>query len=198
MGRQVFRIMDLPDRIVGFDGLPDNLLDGFELCRAEGFPRHWREWMGKIKKKIKIQPEKDPLTGQVRYYDPIDDEDCFFYLVDPSSNPSQEKWKQVISYVKQNVQEGFRLMDNIEEMAKPLAPNKSDGVSLEPEDVVIIPLIKPLIKIETISEPKVSNPKEIHVVKCDQCDVEFEGAYAKNAVRMHARKKHPKVEVASV
>lgn len=189
---QVFRIMGMPDKIIAFDELPERLLEGFELNKADGFPRHWKEFLGKKKRKIPIPPEKDFLTGQVRRFDPIIEEDYYFYLVDMLVNPVIERWKDVCEYVKQNVKDDFRLKEKIEDMAVPLASNKTDGVTLEPEDVVIIPLKKELEKliIEKKAEPV--------GVKCSQCDKEFDD---KRGLRMHTMKKHPlaeKKEVAPV
>jgi len=192
----VFRLMAMPDRVVAFDGLPENLLKGFERCRAEGFPRHWKEWMGKKKVTIPVPPEKDMLTGAVRRFDPIIDEDSFFYLVDWTSNPSTEAWKNVCDYARQNVPQEFRLKEKIEDMALPLAPNKTDGVSLEPEDVVVIPLKKTLIGVtsstETPTKQESSSSKQS--IQCQEpgCSYEAEGSYAKNSMRFHVNKKHKK------
>lgn len=186
---QVFRLMGMPDKIIAFDELPESLTKGFELCRADGFPRHWKEWMGKMKRITQIPPEKDLLTGQVRRFDPIVEEDSFFFLVDWTINSNEEKWKEISSYVRQNVSKDFRLADKLEEMALALADNKNDGVMLEPEQVVIIPLPKG----EQAAAPSSKN-EPVDVTKCPEegCKAEFEGKYAKNALRMHTQKKHKK------
>jgi len=197
----VFRLMSMPDRVIAFEGLPENLLKGFELCRAEGFPRHWKEWMGKKTRTIPIPPEKDIMTGAVRRFDPIEDTDCFFYLVDQTSNPSMEAWKMVCDFVRQNVSKEFRLKEKIDDMALPLAANKSDGVTLEPEDVVVIPIPR---AIELVTESGAPLKKEsikadepVKVLKCEVpgCTAEFEGSYAKNSMRWHVQKKHKPVAV---
>lgn len=197
---QVFRLMGMPDKVIAFDGLPENLLAGFELCRAEGFPRHWKDWMGKQRKVTPIPPEKDLLTGQVRRFDPIIDEDSFFYLVDWTSNPSTEKWKEVCEYVRQNVSKEVRLKDKIEDMALPLAQNKTDSVTLEPEDVVVISLQKETQALVSdsgtpIKKEPAKEEKHVNVLKCQEpgCTSEFEGSYAKNSLRFHIQKKHKKV-----
>jgi hypothetical protein len=194
---QCFRIMDMPDRVIAFDELPARLLQGFELCRADGFPRHWKEWLGKIDKVTNIPPEKDPLTGQIRRFEPIIEKDSFFYLVDWTLNPVVEKWKEVCDFVRQHVDKDIRLTEKIDDMAKPLAANKSDGVTLEPEDVPVIPIPiqyqekgKGLI-LNTVSSPQ---PKvDSSTLKCDAegCSYEAQGAYAKNSLRMHKMKRHP-------
>lgn len=193
---QVFRLMGMPDSIIAFDELPERLTNGFEMCRADGFPRHWKEWMGKRKKFTAIPPEKDLLTGQVRKFDPIVEEDAFFFLVDWTLNTNEEKWAEISDYVRQNVDKEVRLKEKIEQMAVPLAPNKTDGVTIEPEDVPIIPLQKGAEAIQ--DKPKLDSVP-IDTVKCPEkdCTYEAQGKYAKNAIRMHTQKKHKK-EPASV
>lgn len=192
---EVFRFMGMPDKVLAFDSLPENLLKGFELCRADGFPRHWKEWLGKKKKITKVSPEKDLLTGNVRYYDPIVEEDSYFYLVDWNLNQNDEQWKEVCNYVKKMAPKDFRLTDDLTELAKPLANNKTDGVSLEPEDVIVIPLVK---ESQTLTElpskvPALKDSKE-SILACSECNRAFEGPYGKNALRMHMMK-HKKEKV---
>lgn len=189
----VFRLMAMPDKVIAFDSLPERLLLGFEMSRADGFPRHWKEWLGKRKKVTMIPPEKDFLTGQVRRFDPIVEENFFFYLVDWTINSDEEKWKEICDYVRQHVSKDVRLKEKIEDMALPLAANKTDGVTLEPEDVPVIPLPK--------EEPGLINlnaGEPIQIIKCTEegCKAEFEGKYAKNALRMHRMKKHEKEKAA--
>lgn len=183
---QCFRLMNMPDRVIAFDALPERLVEGFELCRADGFPRHWKDWLGKVKKVTKIPPEKDFITGEVRRFAPIVEEESCFYLVDWTLKPIEEKWKEICDYVRQNVDKEFRLMEKIEDMAKPLADNKTDGVTLEPEEVVVIPLPKPLLTSDG-SELK-NVPRE--TFKCTEsgCKSEFD---TKQGVRMHKMKRHP-------
>lgn len=198
--RQCFRIMDMPDRVIAFDELPARLLEGFELCRADGFPRHWKEWLGKTKKITKIPPEKDFYTGQMRKFDPIIEEDYFFYLVDWTLNPVIEKWAEVCDFVRQHVDKDVRLKEKIEDMALYLAANKTDGVTLEPEDVPVIPIpIQYQEKNGSVissGDPliKKKEPKPSEFLKCGEegCLYEAEGVYAKQSIRMHKMKKHPK------
>lgn len=197
---QVFRLMGMPDKVIAFNDLPERLLEGFEMCSADGFPRHWKEWMGKQKKVTRIPPEKDLLTGQVRRFEPIIEEDAFFYLVDWHLGPVVERWAAVCDFVRAHVDKETRLKDKIDDMAVPLAGNKSDSVTLEPEDVPVIPI--PIEYQE--KEPKLASlvgnePKEIvpqgTIFKCPEygCGREFE---AKQALRMHTIKKHSKAKVA--
>ena len=201
---EVFRLMGMPDKVIGFDSLPADILRGFELCRAEGFPRHWKDFLGKKTITIPIPPERDQLTGTVKRFDPIIDEDSFFYLVDWTSNPSTEAWKSLCAYVHQNVDKDFRVKEKIEDMAIPLASNQTEGVTLEPEDMVVIPLPKEEKKI--IAEKPVKNDAPAktteaskNVLKCPDagCNYEAEGSYAKTSLRFHIQKKHKNVTAAA-
>lgn len=197
---QVFRLMGMPDKVIAFDELPERLLKGFEMCRADGFPRHWKEWLGKRELLTKIPPEKDPMTGLVRTFEPIREQDSFFYLVDWNLMPVIEKWKEVCDFVKQHVSKDVRLTDKIDDMAKPLAANKTDGVTLEPEEVVVIPI--PLefqeknVGLLTPSGQEIKKTSsETANCKYPDCSAGFEGPYATNALRMHVMKKHKKEPV---
>lgn len=192
---QVFRLVGLPDKVIAFDELPEDMVKGFELCRAEGFPKYWKNWMGTKKVIIKIPSELNPVTGERRSFDPIVDEDSFFYLVDWSIKPVVEKWRDIELYVRSNVSPEYRLTDKLEDMAKPLAANKTEGISLEPDDVVVIPIPKvvnlvdvPVVKKEIVKKP---------TIKCEEpgCDREFDD---KRGIRMHVMKKHPKKEEVAV
>lgn len=199
--RQCFRIMNMPDRVIAFDELPKRLLEGFELCPAAGFPRHWKEWLGKTEKITKIPPEKDFLTGQVRRFDPIIESDAYFYLVDWTLNPVMEKWKEVCDFVRQHVDKDVRLMEKLEDMALPLAANKTDGVTLEPEEVPVIPIPlqfqekTPVLAVPGL-HPMTAEEKKQGFIMCGEegCKYEASGPWAKNSIRMHKMKRHPKKE----
>ncbi len=199
---KVFRFMGMPDKVLAFDNLPDGYSNAFEFCRADGFPRHWKEWMGKIQKKTNIPPEKDLMTGQVRRFEPIIEEDSFFYLVDFNLKQNEEKWQETCDYIRRTVDKEVRLMDKIEDMAKPLGRDKSDSVSLEPEEVTVIKLPSdiPFI-IKNVPHGTIENKEEVkkepakEKIKCVEagCDKEFDD---KRGIRMHMMKKHPvKIEV---
>lgn len=189
---QVFRLMGLPDKVIAFESLPKRLLSGFEMNRADGFPRHWKEWMGKTERIVTVPPEKDPLTGAVRRFDPIIETDHFFYLVDWNLKPVEEKWNEICDFVRQHVDKETRLKENLNDMALPLAPNKTDSVTLEPEDVVVIPIP---IEYQEKDGEKSAPPVQALSVKCLEpgCTSSFEGQYARNALRMHAQRKHKAV-----
>lgn len=189
--RQVFRLMGLPDKVIAFDELPEDMVKGFELCRADGFPKYWKKWLGEKRIVTDIPSELNPVTGQRTKYEPFVEDDCFFYLVDWSIKPLVEKWKAIESYVRSKVAPEFRLTDKLEDMAKPLAANKTEGITLEPDEVVVIPLPKeaPLISARPIKE------KQIYKCQENGCDREFD---AKQGLLMHKMKKHPKKEESAV
>lgn len=194
---QVFRLMNKPDRVIAFDELPERLLEGFEMIRADGFPRYWKEWLGKRKKVIRLPNEIDPLTKTVVTHKPIIEDDAFFYLVDSGLEPVMEKWREVCDFVRQHVSKDTRLMDKIEDMAVPLASNQTEGVTLEPEDVPVIPIPNEN-EILAVSNRNGNNKKNSSIVtKCTEegCSAEFEGSYSKNALRMHMMKRHNKEKI---
>jgi len=192
---QVFRLMGMPDKVIGFDSLPESMVKDFEMINAAGFPRHWKEWLGTKNRTIKIAPEKDNFTGQMRTFEPIKETDSYFYIVDSMLNPCMEKWKDVLDYVKVNVKKDFVLRENIEEMAKPLAADKLSGVTLEPEDVVIIPLVdKTKIEPEVEKEEIKKEEVDFGSIKCEEegCLSTFTGKYAHNSYMLHLKSKHKK------
>lgn len=186
----VFRLMDMPDRVIAFENLPESMVTGFEMCRADGFPRHWKEWLGKRERKILVPSERDQFTGGIRKFDPIVENDFFFYLVDYTLRPIEEKWKDVCAYVKQNVSPEIRLKEVIDDMAIPLASNKTDGVSIEPEDVPVIKLRPEVAALVDAGEIEVKAEPDV-LYKCTEegCVSEYP---KKQGLKMHIMKKHPK------
>ena len=187
--KQVFRLMGMPDRVLAFDELPARLLVGLEMTRADGFPRHWKEWMGKTKRTIRVQQEKNPLTGQMTTYKPIEEEDCFFYLIDWNIRIQEDRWEEIKKYVKTHAPVDMRLPDKLEDLAVPLAKDKLEAVSLEPEDMPVIPLSPDISLVKPSGEP-VEKTSEIKMYKCEEkdCGREFDD---KRGIRMHRMKKHP-------
>lgn len=147
------RLMGMPDKIIAFDGLPDDLVQGLEMRAPDGMPRHWKDWLGSKKKVTKINPERDPYTGAVRVFNPIVEEGPFFYVVDEMLNHDREKWEAICDYVRRNAPKDFRLKDKIEDMAKPMAPDVRSEMKLEPEEVPVIPLGEALITKSAPPQP---------------------------------------------
>jgi hypothetical protein len=119
---QIFRLVvaGTVDRVLGFDSLPESILTGVRRGPASGFPRHWREFLGVKHGDTKAEP--------------------FFILDYSSRNADKEKWQEISSYVKRNVDPSVRLLDKLEAMAEPLAQDTQSDLTLEPEEVPMIPL----------------------------------------------------------
>ena len=122
---QVFKLV-LPgmcDRIIAFNQLPKDLYQGLKRGPVDGLPRYWRRW---FEQDLKHDFKKEPMP---------------FYVLDYMFvNSDKEKWGMITEYARKMCPDDFRLMDKLEEMAKPLAVNPQAEVSLEPEDVPVVPL----------------------------------------------------------
>lgn len=183
---QIVRLMGMPDKIIGFDELPEDLLETIEMRTQVSAPRHWREFMGVREKKTKVQPFVDPMTRQLVKCDPITEKGPFAWVIDWEINQDKDVWQNISNYVRRNAPESFRLLDKIEDMAKPLATSVSGEWSLEPEDMIVIPL-KKVVKEEPASV--VTLDKE-PLYKCEECGKEFD---KKAGLRLHKIKKHEKI-----
>jgi hypothetical protein len=171
---QVIRLVDMPDRLIAFDELPESMLDGIDMLPPTGLPRHWREFLGKRKKFIRILPERDPYTGQMRKFEPLVEEGPFFFVIDRTVNNDEEKWQEISNYVRRMTPKEFRLKDRIEDMAIPMAVDVKSELNIEPEQIPVIPLVK-----EVKEEPMVSAP----VIVKDEAKPVIESATATVPVR---------------
>lgn len=152
---QVFRLVEpgRVDRIIAFDELPKRLLTGVRKGTIEGFARHWWEFF-KIDKTA-----KDPKP--------------FYFLEHTMLNSDKERWQEICNYVRSATDKKVRLLDKIEEMAIPMAPDSYSQITVEPEDITdhaLIPIqaeeeevVKP-VKVEKKEEPLI-NTETITVVK---------------------------------
>lgn len=198
---QVFRLMGMPDKVIAFDELPKRLLDGLEVGRPDGLPRHWKSWLPNVKKVTNLLPERDPYTGQMRRFEPIIEEGPGFYMIDWVLNHDFERWQEIQNFVKQCAPKDFRLLDKLEDMAKPLADDHRSELKLEPEDVLVIPILpehqekQPAGLVDPAGKPVVAQKPEEPMLKCEDCGREFDG---KSALRLHRYKKHPAPEPAKV
>lgn len=127
---QVFKLVKAGsvDRLLGFDSLPDNVLTGVRRGTSAGWPREWRDFLGVKREDANPAP--------------------FYILEYITRNSDREKWQEICSYVKRNVDPAVRLLDKIEAMAKPAAPDSYTDVNLEPEDLVVIPFPSKTPKVE--------------------------------------------------
>lgn len=186
--KQLLRLVGMPDRLIAFDELPEDLLKDLDMQNEKSMPRYWREWIGNRTRTINIKSYVDPMTRKLIECAPLVEEGPFSWVVDWEINSNKDAWSMIAAYVRQNVQEGFRLMDKLEDMAKPMAPNVSESITLEPEEIVIIPLKK--VVVESNVKPSVpapaDAPKETSF-KCAECGKEFQ---SKQGVVLHRTKKH--------
>jgi len=186
--KQVLRLMGMPDKMIAFDELPADLLKDLEMQDEKAMPRYWREWIGKRTRTIEIKPYVDTMTRQLIKCAPLVEEGPFTWTVDWEINSQKDAWSAIQSYVRQNVADGFRLLDRLEDMAKPLAPSVNEQITLEPEDIVIIPLKKntPVEDDPTATTVRVATAEEAGF-KCQDCGKEFA---SKQGVLLHRTKKH--------
>lgn len=127
---QVFRLVDPGriDRILAFDSLPKEMLVGITRGSAAGLPMNWWNYL-EVKK-----TDKDARP---------------FYILDfRTINRDKEKWQEIGNYVRRSTDKNFRLLDNLYDMAKPMAADSYSSLDLEPEDVVVIPVPTEAERIE--------------------------------------------------
>lgn len=146
---QVFRLVKpgVVDTVIAFDELPEALVANVKRGVCAGFPRHWKEFLGVKANEPAAQP---------------------FYLLDyMSRNSDRERWGEIVSYVKRNVDPSVRMLDKVEAMARPLAQDAYSDLTLEPEEVPIIPLPKREPALVGADEPEPKRrgrkPKEVAV-----------------------------------
>jgi len=140
---QVFKLVlpGEPDRIIAFDELPDDLVKPLRRGPIEGFPRYWRKW---FETEAKHDFKKDPKP---------------FYILDYKFiNKDKETWGKIQEYCRKMTPDGFRLMDQLELMGKHLAPDSTSELTLDPDDIPIVPLHKVEI-VDQKPEPRRSKEK---------------------------------------
>jgi hypothetical protein len=133
------------DKVMAFDELPKDLLEGVRTYAPHGFPRHWKQWLKDVGSKTKIKYEVDGKKMER-------EEECFFGIEYVTINKDKERWQEIVGYVRRNCDPSIRLLDKFEDMAKPLAPDSMQPLSLEPEEVPIISIKKALVLDEDKKE----------------------------------------------
>lgn len=157
---QVFRLVESghPDKIIAFDSLPERLLEGLEMREPTGLPRHWAAFLGKQKRYIKGSMEKMPdgttkRIGEETTWGP------YFYILDYKEiNRDKYRWQEIGGFVRKTVDLKFRLMDKIEDMALPMAPDSASEMNLEPEDVTEKATIPIPVEFQELT-PALVNPQ---------------------------------------
>lgn len=217
---QLFRLMGMPDRMIAFNELPKDLIDGVDMCDESRMPRHWKDFIGVREREVHIPRDRDPLTGTVRTYAPIVQRAPYTFVIDWEINKDKERWQEIEAYVKRAAPKDFRLTERLVDMAKPMAVDAHAEMSLEPEDVVIVPLnglIKdepkqaevrllepvqvvppptpaaPVAAPENVAPEKNAQPSTVVLTfPCNECEKVFE---SKPGLYLHRRKKHVPAKV---
>lgn len=146
---QVFRLVDpgRVDKVLAFDSLPESMLVGITRGTANGLPTNWTGYLGVKRGDTKAVP---------------------FYVLDfRTLNKDKEKWQEISNYVRRSTDKNFRLMDDLYDMAKPMAADSHSSLELEPEDVLVIPVLTEEEEIEETLIKKIEKeePKQIVAVE---------------------------------
>lgn len=133
----VFRLVDggQVDRMIAFDSLPENLTAGIKTKPFDGFPSFWKKWALE-NNSLRMVPFSNPKTGERTSVK----EPCAFILDYKLVNDDKQRWQEIVNYVKKAVDLSVRLMDKIEDMAVPLAKDCYSELSIEPDQVPVIPI----------------------------------------------------------
>lgn len=135
---QIFRIVKggFTDKVIGFDSLPKSMLSGIGKGSIDGFARHWKKWF----EDVAVDEYRKDGTGP-------------FYILDYFSvNKDKEKWQEISNYVRRATDKNFRLLDKLEDMAIPMAEDSHKEMTLQPEDIVIVPIVSEDVVNETKEE----------------------------------------------
>ncbi len=165
---QCFKLVNggFVDKVIVFDALPDRFLKGVRTKEAAGFPRTWAKWLasiGSMRTVLKTETSVDLARNWTFKYTPIGMEPCFYVLDYTDINADKEIWRQICEYLRMNVGPGVRLKEKVEEMALALAANPTLPLSVEPEDIPVIPIPKEE-KEPTFVQPLVG-PQETIIVQ---------------------------------
>lgn len=141
----VFRLVNggAVDKIIAFDSLPKRLVFGLKTKPMDGFARFWHRWLidnGSTQTVSVLNPETG--TREQR------EQPCTYLLEYKMVNQDIGKWQEITNYVRKAVDLSVRLMDKIEDMAVPFAKDSYSEVSLEPEEVPVIPVPSEIKKVE--------------------------------------------------
>lgn len=150
------------DKMIAFNELPKRFLVGVRK-RDESATRPLREFLKQnkcIDRKINKFTDTDSKeVSNVEYEFPFT-----YYLEFQMVNADKDKWGEIVSYVRRVVDPTVRLMDKIEDMAAPCAPDSYSEFTLEAQDipVILIPkeLIKPSVSEKVLESPVVEKAEE--------------------------------------
>lgn len=142
---QCFKLVNggFVDKVIVFDELPERLIQGVRTCAADGFPRAWAKWLGSIgsvRPVFRTETNVDLARNWTFKKTPIGQEPCFFILDYTDLNADKQRWREICEHLRANVGPEVRLKEKIEEMALAFAANPTQPLSIEPEDIPVIPV----------------------------------------------------------
>lgn len=147
----VFRLVNggTVDKIIAFDTLPKRLTAGIRTKPMDGFPRFWHRWLIEhgSTQPISLLNHETGVREQK-------EQPCTYLLEYKVVNADIQKWQEITNYVRKAVDLSVRLMDKIEDMATPFAKDSTSELSLEPEDVLIVP-IPSEVKKEDVEDERI-------------------------------------------
>lgn len=142
---QCFKLVNagFVDKVIVFDSLPERLFKNVRTRACEGFPRAWAKWLseiGSVQTVYQTETEVDLARNYKFKKTPIGKEPCFFVLEYTDVNADKEAWRHICDHIRQYVGPEVRLKEKIEDMALAMAPDSYKPLSIEIEDIPVIPV----------------------------------------------------------
>lgn len=165
---QCFKLVnsDFVDRVLVFDSLPKRFLANVETRAADGFPRAWAKWLASIESTRTVYSTETSVDLARNYTfkkTPMGQEPCFFVLNYLDLNADKQRWREISEYIRMNVGPEVRLKEKLEDMAIALAGNPTLPLSIEPDEVPVLP-VPPEVHIEP-SHKELIKPGETIIVQ---------------------------------
>lgn len=142
---QCFKLVNagFVDKVIVFDSLPERFWKNLKTRAPEGFPRSWAKWLGEIgsiRDVFKTTTTMSPSRDYTFHKEVIGKEPCFFVLEYTDINSDRDAWRDICDYLRANVDPSVRLTEKIADMAIQLAPDPYKALSIEYEDIPVIPV----------------------------------------------------------
>lgn len=163
---QCFKLVNggFVDKVIVFDSLPERLFKNVKTREAAGFPRAWAKWLtsiGSLRPVYKTETSVDLARNYKFHHTEIGKEPCFFVLEYTDTNADKQAWREICEYVRMNVGPEVRLKEKIEDMAIQLAPNPTQALDVEPEEIPVIPVPNEV----TVTETEIIHADETIIVQ---------------------------------
>lgn len=142
---QAFKLVNagFVDKVIIFNSLPDYLTKNIQTRGTDGFPRAWPRFLadiGSTRKVYKTEDSVDLARNWTTKKTPIGDEPCFYVLHYTDINADKEAWRAICDYLRATVGPEVRLKEKIEDMAVVLASDPTQPLSIDPEDIPVVPV----------------------------------------------------------